>query len=50
MIYGQMLIMHLTAVSETCQHCGTLFYARSDSELVKFKSVVDGMMPPLVNT
>jgi hypothetical protein len=43
MIYGDLLVMHVTPRSGTENVCGALFYPKSDGDLVKLKGVVAGM-------
>ena len=40
---GELVIMHLTQVSESVVHCGALFYPASDEELIRLKGVVAGL-------
>ena len=43
MIYGDMLVMHLTPCGGSSLVCGALFYPKSDGDLVKLKGVIAGM-------
>jgi hypothetical protein len=43
MIYGDMLVMHLTPRGGSDLICGALFYPKSDGDLVKLKGVIAGM-------
>jgi hypothetical protein len=40
---GELVVMHITPVSEAIAHCGALFYPASDEELTKLKGVVAGL-------
>ena len=40
---GELVVMHLTEVSDSIVHCGALFYPASDEELVKLKGVTAGL-------
>ena len=40
---GELVVMHLTPVSDAVVHCGVLFYPSSDEELLKPKGVVAGL-------
>jgi len=42
-IRGELVIMHLTEVSESVVHAGALFYPASDEELILVKGVVAGL-------
>jgi hypothetical protein len=42
-MHGELVVMHLTPVSDAIVHCGALFYPSSDEELIKLKSVVAGL-------
>ncbi len=40
---GELVIMHLTQLSESVVHGGALFYPASDEELIRLKGVVAGL-------
>jgi hypothetical protein len=42
-IRGELVVMHVTAHSETRRVCGALFYAASDTDLLKWRSAIAGM-------
>ena len=42
-IQGELVVMHITAQSETRRVCGALFYAASDTDLLKWRSAIAGM-------
>jgi hypothetical protein len=42
-IRGDLVVMHLTPQTDTRTICGALFYAASDSDLIKLRSAVAGM-------
>jgi len=42
-IHGDLVVMHLTAQTDTRTICGALFYAASDQDLLKLRSAVAGM-------
>lgn len=43
MIYGDLLIMHVTPGPQSQKVCGALFYPKSDTDLIKLRSVIAGM-------
>jgi hypothetical protein len=42
-IRGELVVMHITSHSETRRVCGALFYAASDTDLLKWRSAIAGM-------
>jgi len=40
---GELVIMHLTPVSDAVTHAGALFYPASDEELIRLKGVIAGL-------
>ena len=43
MIYGDILVMHVTSDPGGTEICGALFYPKADADLVKLKGVIAGM-------
>ena len=40
---GDMLVMHVTTGAESRYVCGALFYPATDTDLIKFKSLIAGL-------
>jgi hypothetical protein len=42
-VHGELVVMHVTPKNEALTLCGALFYATTDTDLVKWRSAVAGM-------
>jgi hypothetical protein len=42
-IHGDLVVMHVTSHAGTHRVCGALFYAASDTDLLKWRSAIAGM-------